>query len=424
MKNHTEQPRINIRCVVLCSLLLPFLSFCDSLELQEAIDAFDNSNYHVAFEKFSLLANQGDTMAQNFLGFMYITGKGVPINSDTSLLWYRKAADQGCAHAEFSLGYEYFYGHGVGKSYDMAYHWYRKSADKGNSSAQNQLGFMYTKGIYVSQSYDSAFELYTKSADQGDAEAQYMVGQLYYAGQGVSQNYDSAYRWYLEAAAQGNADAQYCLGKMFDSGLSVHQNHADAVAWYRKAANLGSMEALIDPVDCYLNSKDTLKAIQTISDYLTDSTIKINNFHRAELLSKKSNIDFGMGNYKGAIEAITEAIKFDSANADYYDSKGWYCFWSGNWKEAKSSLETALKVDSTYKNTYYNLCDYYWAKEKNKKLALSCLEKAVQWELTDYEYKSLYDSTNDGHFLKGLNNTPEFKKILFKKIDETVQPNK
>ncbi len=72
----------------------------------------------------------------------------------------------------------------------------------------------------------------------------------------------------------------------------------------------------------------------------------------------------------------------------------------------------------------YTLCDYYWAKEKNKRQALSCLEIAVQWQLTDYEYKSLNDSTNDGYFLKGLNNSPEFKNILFKKINEYRQPGK
>lgn len=46
---------------------------------------------------------------------MYDTGTGVPQNSDTAMVWYKKAAEQGNSNAALAIGYNYDTGTGVKK---------------------------------------------------------------------------------------------------------------------------------------------------------------------------------------------------------------------------------------------------------------------------------------------------------------------
>ena len=48
-------------------------------------------------------AEQGDTDAQNYLGWMYSHGSGVPENKVEAVKWYRKAAEQGDSDAKRAL---------------------------------------------------------------------------------------------------------------------------------------------------------------------------------------------------------------------------------------------------------------------------------------------------------------------------------
>ena len=48
-------------------------------------------------------AEQGDVDAQNYLGWMYFHGSGVPENKVEAVKWYRKAAKQGDSDAKRAL---------------------------------------------------------------------------------------------------------------------------------------------------------------------------------------------------------------------------------------------------------------------------------------------------------------------------------
>ena len=54
--------------------------------------------------------------------------------------WFRKAADQGHAKAQCNLGFMYLSGHGLPQSDALAVEWYRKAADQGHAPAQCSLG--------------------------------------------------------------------------------------------------------------------------------------------------------------------------------------------------------------------------------------------------------------------------------------------
>ena len=69
------------------------------------------------------MAEQGNALAQYYLGEMYEFGKGVPQNFAAALKWYRKAANQGNAKAQKALGEIYSQGKGVPKDYVQAHKW-------------------------------------------------------------------------------------------------------------------------------------------------------------------------------------------------------------------------------------------------------------------------------------------------------------
>ena len=66
------------------------------------------------------------------------------------------AADQGFADAQFRLGRNYESGKGVPRDYASALVWYKQSAEHGNADAQTSLGKMYTCGNGVKKDLEEA----------------------------------------------------------------------------------------------------------------------------------------------------------------------------------------------------------------------------------------------------------------------------
>jgi TPR repeat protein len=145
------------------------------------------NDFSSAVVQYRKAADQGYVSAQNNLGAMYATGRGVPQNYTEALNWYRKAADQGNAMAQFNLGTMYQEGRGVPQDYAEAVKWCRKAADQGDTSAQNNLGIMYQEGRGVRQNYAEAVKWYRKAADQCNAMAEVNLGTMYATGRGVAQ---------------------------------------------------------------------------------------------------------------------------------------------------------------------------------------------------------------------------------------------
>jgi len=121
-------------------------------------------------EETRKLAEAGNAVAQNHLGFMYQYGEGVPRDAAEALKWYRKAADQGYALAQNNLGVMYANGNGVPRDAAEAIKWYRKAADQGIAQAQFNLGLMYANGNGVPKDAAEAYPWYNlASIFLGDA---------------------------------------------------------------------------------------------------------------------------------------------------------------------------------------------------------------------------------------------------------------
>jgi TPR repeat protein len=217
-------------------------------------------------ERYQKAAVQGDANAQNYLGRMYISGRGVPKDEYKAVEWFRKSAEQGFANAQNNLGNMYCDGRGVLKDDREAIGWYQKAADQGYAPAQNSLGRMYQDGRGVPQNEREAMEWYRKAADQGFARAQNNVGFIYHFGLGVPQDDRLAIKWYQKAADQGDAGGQNNLGVMYQLGRGVPKSWRKAMEWYRKAADQGLANAQCNLGIMYANGygvpKDERKAVE------------------------------------------------------------------------------------------------------------------------------------------------------------------
>jgi len=193
--------------------------------------------------KLERLAEQGNAIAQAYLGTLYFSGRGVPQDYAKAAAWEEKAAEQGNAIAQTFLGSLYAEGKGVTKDYAKAAAWHEKAAMQGYAESQFILGWMYDKGQGVPQDYTKAAAWFEKAAVQDHAKAQFILGGMYYLGQGVPQDYAKAAVWHKKGAVRGEASAQHLLGLMYAQGEGVPQDYVQAHKWLNLAAAQGNKSA-------------------------------------------------------------------------------------------------------------------------------------------------------------------------------------
>ena len=104
-----------------------------------AYAAYQNGDYAAALRLVGPLAARGEARAQSLLGLFYYRGRGVPVDLNEAVKWFRRAADQRDATAQFYLGVMYSEGQGVPQNYAEAAKWYRLAADRGDAQAQYNL---------------------------------------------------------------------------------------------------------------------------------------------------------------------------------------------------------------------------------------------------------------------------------------------
>ena len=140
-------------------------------DLDGGLTSYQRGDYATALQEWRPLAEQGDALAQQYLGNMYATGRGVLENDAEAVKWYGKAAAQGHASAQFSLGLMYFNGEGVTENDAEAVKWFRKAAEQGDALAQKNLGVMYVTGEGVPVNNVKAYMWWALAKAQGDEGA-------------------------------------------------------------------------------------------------------------------------------------------------------------------------------------------------------------------------------------------------------------
>ncbi len=238
-------------------MIIPSTVHADAL--QDGRAAIGAGEYEKALRLLIPLAKQGNTVAQNAIGVLYLNGWGVNRDYAKALKWFRESAQQGEARGQFNLGGLYDAGQGVDRNYELAAKWYRKSAEQGYPPGQSLLASMYARGNGVSQDYTEAMKWYRKAADQGDAIAQTRVGFMFVEGQGVPKNYKEAEKWFRKAASQGHPLGYYWLGRLYFEGWGVKKNYNEAVRWSQQAADHETQEAQYILGYIYANGGDKVE---------------------------------------------------------------------------------------------------------------------------------------------------------------------
>ncbi len=210
MKKLIFNQQLNMKqrtCALLFFLSLFLASNALANEFEAGVYEAKKGHYKKALPFINTAVNEGNPMAQVFLGLMYKNGKGVEQNPGEAFRLFELAAKQEDADGQFNLGSLYDNGIGVVQDRKEAVKWYELSANQGFIDAQLRLGLMYQYGQGVTQSYNESEKWYHMAAEQGDADAQLMLGLANWSGQGVKQNSIKAYMWTNIAASNGSHEA-------------------------------------------------------------------------------------------------------------------------------------------------------------------------------------------------------------------------
>ena len=114
-----------------------------SQDYQKGLEAAQKGNYAVAYWEWTVAAEQGDAVAQLFLGQMFFEGLGVLQDYKVAKMWLEKSASKNISMAQNNLGSIYENGKGVAQDLHKAAIWYQKAAVQGDKNAQFNLGAFY-----------------------------------------------------------------------------------------------------------------------------------------------------------------------------------------------------------------------------------------------------------------------------------------
>jgi TPR repeat protein len=76
-------------------------------------------------------ANNGNSVAQFYLGTSYYNGEGVPQDAKKAVYWYTLSAEQGNSGGQRNLGIMYYTGEGIEPNFELAYMWGNLAAANG-----------------------------------------------------------------------------------------------------------------------------------------------------------------------------------------------------------------------------------------------------------------------------------------------------
>jgi TPR repeat protein len=156
-------------------------------------------------DRLSALAEKGNASAELLIGLKYLEGG----HSDAQAAhWLERASDHGNAVAQNALGALYQSGRGVSADPAKATRLYLASAGQGNRHAMSNLAVLYAGAGQGMKDYTEASRWFERSASLGYVDAQFNLAVLYERGDGVPQSLIDAYKWYAIAAASGDAVAK------------------------------------------------------------------------------------------------------------------------------------------------------------------------------------------------------------------------
>ena len=164
--------------------------------LPDALICYAKLEYTQAQRLLAPLADEGDAVAQEILGFLYSRGEGIPRDDAAALRWFTLAAEAGRTEAQFELGLIYRDGIGVTADGNTALFWLRRAAEQGKADAYNAVAELYLGQHGIPADPAAASEWFRLGAEHGSAQAMYAIGLRYAEGQAVPRDEIEALKWF------------------------------------------------------------------------------------------------------------------------------------------------------------------------------------------------------------------------------------
>ena len=243
------------------------------------------------FEKAIEKGNNGN--ANNWLGWMYENGKGVPQNYEKAVELYKKAADAESGYAQNKLGWIYENGeYGQKKDLEEALKWYKEAAENDYDGAQESVARVEqalqeeteterstektAEQYYEEGNYEEALTAYREAGDTENVErvlqTMYDLAEDYRTGSDeYEKNEEEALRYYKLVAEDESAEDELVGNACFYLGYILAHNETEeddteSISWYEKAIEKGDVDSINNLGWMYENGKgvtqDYEKAIE------------------------------------------------------------------------------------------------------------------------------------------------------------------
>lgn len=181
-------------------------------DLKKGRNAYADGNYSKALKYFRRESDEGNVVADWYLGHMYRLGQGIPADASVAYSYYSRVAE----------------------NYDP-----EESDNKRLRivvDSQIRLADFRRMGIAsagMAPDPDGAARIYLRIASTyGHPAAQYALGQMNMVGEGVKPNPQQGLKWLTAAARKRHPAAQAYLGDIYWSGRNVKKNETRALMWY------------------------------------------------------------------------------------------------------------------------------------------------------------------------------------------------
>jgi uncharacterized protein len=280
------------------------------------------NDFTAAYEEWSVMAEQGDPIAQYNLAVMDMNIQGPLASTDQIGIWLEKSCNQ-----NFAL-------------------------------ACVDLGLLYEIGFIINKDTHAAFELFFKASKLGNPLAQNKLANYYEEGAGVDKDWSKAEHWYLKSAQQGNIASMNSLGLYFKESGDIPK----AIEWLERASQTDLSILSEQKRSPFLQDGKTLNNLRGMGFYVdpnVDEALYIAQFNLAVIY------DYGEEPYQNKSKALK--LYEQSARQGFSDAQSnlGYLYSSGG-VNGKPDFDKAFywysrAAEQNNNNASYNLSFYYRA---------------------------------------------------------------
>ena len=153
-----------------------------------------------------------------------------PVDYQQAIYWYLKSANLVSAYAQDQIGQMYSSGKGVAQSDGIAYKWFLLAAKGGNPYGQYNVGIDYLDGVGTMQDFTQALYWLNQAANQKFPPVYAVLGVIYITGQGVKSDLVKANQYFSEGAKLKDPNAMRNYGFNLFTGTGINKNMVEGYA--------------------------------------------------------------------------------------------------------------------------------------------------------------------------------------------------